>query len=469
MERIELFIGCDDLVQSGEKAYDAFCVVQMQRGGDAGQWDEVERTETIYRNCNPRFCTSIEVQYSEDANLRFEVYERKAEETETERLKAHEYRGGARAQVSDLLLARGNQLRLLLHDGRGGGNGRGTVFVVAERIDVENKDNNTIVEIDIKVPVLKRKDREWNSKRNLISQRFEIWRKGLHDDEHGHVLWLPIYRSDRVARQRDSATWIEFTSASLKYRHLCNGDEERLLRLVFYGVSQSASPMQAAECADGTGSNGINLGLSPSQRLSMGGGDVGLGGHITASNENEMMLAYTEISLRLMCEMDPTADMMPLERIEDHIGPVNMGKVVMDKAEPTDFGSYFSMKVNYERGVNRICALGTGSGVGTGSGAIKQGGGGSGNGSGGSARKSRIKKMVQMTKKKHHSQHEATGGANALINVTAMNGLFSTDSIGSGDSEDDAADEDDTTKKTSKDTGGGQSPGPQENLRSPTL
>lgn len=300
---IELFLWCRNLGARDKKTFDAFAVVMMQRTED-GPFEELQRSETICNTSNPKFCTSFEVQYAADADysptLRFDVYERKT--VDTERLRDHEHRGTVCASVEGLLNAEGNHLSLLLHHPHEPRD-VGTVTVAAEPVDTTNNQNPSVVQLDVSSSVLRKRD--WH--KTLLSQRYELSRAHKFDDEDGNTVWLPVYRSDRMTKQRDSTVNVEFSTASVKYRHLCNGDEERAMRLTMYAVPQVI------------------------------GKPIG--------KKQEVKVAHADFTLRFVCEIDPTVEVLCLEQDGSN---VDMGVVSIVKAEPTDFGSYFSFQVNYE-------------------------------------------------------------------------------------------------------------------------
>lgn len=380
---IELFIGCRNLVHVSEKAYDAFVVLMIKRTPN-GKYEELQRSETLCHNAHPQFCTSFEVDYDASSEyspmLRFDVYERMT--VDTERLRDHNHRGTTCASIETLMTARRNQLELLLHhpwDPRNAG----TISIAAEEVDKQHPENASVVQVDVSVSVLRRRD--WN--KTLVSQRYELCRAHQHDDETGRTVWLPVYRSDRVAKQRDSATLIEFSTASITYRHLCNADEERDMRLAFYGVPQA-------------------IVKHPSVVV----------GNIAASHnkKGESLLAYADFTLRFICEIDPTEEVLGLEK--DGIVD-NIGNVSILRAEPTDFGSHFSLQVNFDHTDKYTSAS--------------------------SDEKKGSTKRLTMLKMVHRKSLAAGGRSDAKVmsSLSIVKGLFSENSLESDNS--DAKDDDD--------------------------
>ncbi|KAI0563746.1 hypothetical protein FGB62_34g017 [Gracilaria domingensis] len=206
----------------------------------------------------------------------------------------------ATLSLPDLLMAPGNHLTTQLsHPSLE--KKVGVLTVSAEVVAGTNAENHSDVRFDLSACVLRRKD--WN--KSLLHQRYELKRAHKHDDMEGHTVWLPIHRSDRIGKQRDSNTTIEFSTANVKYRHLCNGDDERRLKIFLYATSPTCK-----------------------------------------RNANEVLLGCVTFSLRDICELDPTEEVLPLEGIGD--GSEDTGHVAILKAEPTDYGSHFSLHVNYE-------------------------------------------------------------------------------------------------------------------------
>lgn len=310
IQTVELFLHCDHLIGArDEKPFDVFAVV-MLKSHDEPAFHEIGRTETLSNTSCPRFCTSLEVPFEPHLDsscvLRLDVYERKT--LHTERLKDHEHRGTTLTTVANLLQARGQQLTLLLHHPHHP-HDTGTVTVLVEYVDTANAENKSIVQFDVATSVLRRRD--WN--KTLLSQRYELCRAHRYDDEDGRTVWLPVYRSDRIGRQqlRDmgNASFWDFSTASTSYRHLCNADEEREMRLTVYAVP---------------------LGITK-----------------PGAKKREVLLAKAIFTLRFVCEIDPTEEVLSLERYDGN-GEDDIGNVSIVKAEPTDYGSQFSFRINFD-------------------------------------------------------------------------------------------------------------------------
>lgn len=300
---IELFIWCRDLTKADEKPFDTFAVVMIQKSPNVA-FEELQRSETVSNTPNPQFCTSFEISYSSEATsspmLRLDIYRRKT--LDTERLRDHEHRGTVSTSIGDLLNAKGNQLSSLLQNPNESDDG-GYVTIAAENVDITNSQNSSFVQIDVSSSVLRKRD--WN--KTILCQRYTLCRAHKFNDENGNIAWLPIYRSDRMTKQRDLNANVEFSTASINYRHLCNGDEERAIRLKIYAMPQ------------------VN--------------------NKPGGKKQEIELAHTTFTLNFVCEIDPLMEDLGLEK-DGHTGGI--GTVSIVKAEPTDFGGYFSFQVNYK-------------------------------------------------------------------------------------------------------------------------
>ncbi|PXF42059.1 hypothetical protein BWQ96_08227 [Gracilariopsis chorda] len=311
MKLIELFLSCDTLAHLTEKPLRTFAVLFKKDGHDR-DFTELGRTETVCQSDSPHYCTSFEVPYNQRAAdetiLRVEIYQRKTEQTE--RLKDHDFFAKATISMPDVLMAPGNHLTTQLsHPSLE--KKVGVLTLSAEQVDADRAENNSDVLIDMSACVLRRRD--WN--KTILCQRYELHRAHNHEDMEGHTVWLPIHKSDRIGKQRDSNTTIEFSTVSVKYRHLCNGDDERRMRISMYSTPQS----NKRPCT-------------------------------------EALIGLAIFTLRDICELDPTEEVLQLERIGDDCE--ELGHVSIVKAEPTDYGSHFSLHVNYEN-TSRYCIAGS--------------------------------------------------------------------------------------------------------------
>lgn len=309
---LELFIACKGLLGSWDNHPNSFAVL-LYRRAERSKFEEVGRTETIFNSACPHYCTSLEVDYSEggvdSAVLRIDYYERLTEESE--RLHDHQFLGNASVALRDILLAENNhymaqisrpaELKQV-----------GIIMLYAEDIDTSNPENESEIQLDVSAAIIRKKD--WS--KCVLGQRYELSRAHKHDDSNGQTVWLPICKSDRISKQRDSNEVVEFSSMSLKYRHVCNGDDQRRMRISVYAAHSS-----------GTGKKG--------------------GG--------EFFIGMVEFTLRDICEIDPTREMLPLERDESDVE--DLGVMTILKAEPTDFGSLFSVRLNYETADKYMSAL----------------------------------------------------------------------------------------------------------------
>lgn len=300
--RIEIFIGCRSLDGYEETSRDFFAVIN-RRDKKSDEFEEVGRTETIYHCDSPQFCTSFELSYEESlaasTSVRVDVYQRRT--LDTERLKDHAHLGKVTTTIHDIMAAAGYQVTTQLsHPVEE--KKVGIITLCAESIDVDNPENDSDVQLDITAVILRKKD----MKKTIYGQRYELRRAHINEDCEGHTVWLPVYKSDRISKQRDSNSKIEFSSTSIRYRHLCNGDEERRIRITMYAVPQTSK-----------------------------------------KTSSEICLGNAEFTLRDLCELDPTSEVLQLERVTT--GEVEeIGHLSIMKAEPTDFGSHFALQVNYD-------------------------------------------------------------------------------------------------------------------------
>lgn len=299
--RLELFIGCSALLGCCDSTLTSFAVIflRIEEGGD---FREVSRTETVCNSASPQFCSSSEIDFPENSiehsNVRIDLYERKT--VESERLRDHNFIGKVTIPVDTILTSHGNHLTTQIsHPSES--KKVGVLTLSAEEVDTSNPENETEIQLDVSAALLRKKD--WN--RTILGQRYELSRAHKHDDIDGHTVWLPVYKSDRMSKQRDSNAILEFSSACLKYRHVCNGDDERRMRIAVY----------AAPCG-------------------------------TKKTAPELFIGLVEFTLRDLCEIDPTEEVLQLERETAEVNDI--GNMSILKAEPTDFGSHFSLQLNYE-------------------------------------------------------------------------------------------------------------------------
>lgn len=279
----------------------SFAVILLRAEEDGG-FKEVSRTETICNSASPQFCTSSEIDFPETSiehsAVRLDLYERKTEDSE--RLRDHRLLGKVLIPIDTILTAHGNHLTTQIsHPSES--KKVGVLTLSAEEVDASNPENETEIQLDLSAAVLRKRD--WN--RTILGQRYELSRAHQHDDMDGHTVWLPIYKSNRISKQRDSNSILEFSSACLKFRHACNGDDERRMRIAVYGA-----PVGTKKVAP------------------------------------EMFIGLAEFTLRDLCEMDPTEEVLPLERETAEV--TNLGNLSLLLAQPTDFGSHFSLQLNYE-------------------------------------------------------------------------------------------------------------------------
>lgn len=310
LKAFELFVGCRGLPQTGSGSPNTFAVLYVQPE-EVGRFNEISRTETICNSTAPQYCTSFELNLVEngidEASVRIDVYERMTEESE--RLQDHKLLGNATIPINSIMMSEGRHLAAQIgHPSEQMEVGAVTLSV--EDINLNNPEIATEIQLDVSAAVLRKKD--WN--KSTLGQRYEIHRAHQHDDSDGRTVWLPVWRSNRIAKQRDSRDVVEFSSVALGYRHACNGDDERRLRLTVY----ASSPI--------------------------------------SKKSSELITRFVDFTIRDLCELDPTEDVLPLEGC--NAGVCELGHVAILRAEPTDFGSHFSLQVNHESNSKFTSALG---------------------------------------------------------------------------------------------------------------
>lgn len=296
---LELFLGCSGLAVDETEDSNTFAVLLLKTE-EAGPFNEISRTETLPNATAPQFCTSFEICLAEasidEACIRFDFYHRKTEESE--RVADHQLFGKVTVPLSSLLSAEGNHLATQIsHPTEAKKVGVATIS--AEEIDVSNPEIGTEIQFDVSAAVLRKKD--WN--KTIIAQRYELSRAHKHDDCDEHTVWLPICRSNRITKQRHCNTEIDFSSVALKYRHVCNGDDERRMRLSMFTSG-------------------------------------------TKKGSGERYIGFVDFTFRDICELDPTIESLQLEGSNED--DAELGRVSILRAEPTDFGSHFALKINHE-------------------------------------------------------------------------------------------------------------------------
>lgn len=305
-KQVELFIAARNISRHDEKAFDSFAVVSIKQSGDR-KFQELDRTETLTACVSPEYCTSMILEYEELdmpwTQVCVDMYERKS--SLSEKLENHLHRGTSQTTVAEILHAPSMQYSGQLYNPMNNDK-VGILYVRAEQTGEGDQEIHSMVQLDVCVSLLRRRD--WN--KTAMSQRYELCRMHRFADEDGEPVWLPIHRSDRMSRRRDSNTKIEFSSANVTMRHFCNGDEQRNMKLMFY-----AAPLLLKQV-----------------------------GHRRVVGP-ELCVATAEFTMRSVCEMDPTEEVLQMENENGH---EDVGYIVIDKAEPTDFGSHFSLMVKHE-------------------------------------------------------------------------------------------------------------------------
>lgn len=278
------------------KSFEVFVVVLTWSGKD-NAFHEITRTETANQGVSPAFSTSVLFPYipsnAAEYSLIFDVYIRKS--VLSEKLSDHEQIGRVATTLQKVLDA--PHLRLEEIVVAPSGLRSGTLSILAEPADLSLPDAKTILELDVHTLALRKRD--WP--RSFTPQRFEIWRAHAREHIEEETHWVLVYRSERVAKQREASRYVEFTTASLSFRHLFNGDDERQLRIVF-----SSHSGKSGKPAD----------------------DLG----------------FIDFTFAELCWLDPTYEAL---KIHTEAPPHDGGKVLLARNDPTENGGSFLLSVNF--------------------------------------------------------------------------------------------------------------------------
>lgn len=292
------------------KSFEVFVVV-LSSSGNSGGFHEVMRTETANQGISPAFSTPAVFAYlpsqPAEKTLVFDVYIRKS--AISEKLSDQEQIGSVTLPFQEVLHA--PHLRLEESVTAASGLKSGTLKLFVEHTDLTFPEGNNIFELDVQALALRKRD--WS--RSFIAQRFEIWRAHArgHIEEETH--WILVYRSERVNRQRETNQHVDFTTASLSYRHLFNGDDERQLRIV-------------------------------------------VSSHSAKSGKPADDLGFVDFTFAELCWLDPTYEAFSINVPETP--PHDGGKVLLVRNEPTEYGGSFAMSVNYRSSdTHAIAEVGT--------------------------------------------------------------------------------------------------------------
>lgn len=304
--QLECFLSCAGLGSTDTHRKDGlrpFAVLYMKHTED-DVFSEIARTETRPNTTSPSFCSSVELRCrAEDVattSLRVEIYHRVREGEES--LEINELFGLAIFPLKSVRDADGMHFLSSLSHPAKERERVGIVQIKAEHMCVSTTASE-LVEIDLMAVGLRR--REWSQASKIVPQSYEILRAHAYDDADGQVVWLPIYRSDRVSTYSKKTEHVDFSRATLTNRHLCNGDEERRIRIVL-------------------------LAGAPDKKT--GGRPYDMG--------------FVDITLRDLCEVDPTEEVFEIENAPES-DETEAGSMSLLTAQPTDVGSHFILQVNH--------------------------------------------------------------------------------------------------------------------------
>lgn len=304
--QLECFLSCAGLGSTDIHRKDGlspFAVLYMKQN-ECDDFSEIFRTETRPNTTSPAFCLSSEIRCrAEDISttyLRVEIYHRVREGEES--LEINELFGVAIFPLKSVRDAEGMQFLSSLSHPTKERERVGIVQIKAEHLCL-SATANELVEIDLMAAGLRR--REWSQASKIVPQSYEILRAHAYDDADGQVVWLPIYRSDRVSTYAKKTEHVDFSRATMTNRHLCNGDEERRIRIVL-------------------------LAGNPDKK--------------TGGRANDM--GFIDITLRDLCEVDPTEEVFEIENAPE-TEESEVGSMSLLTGQPTDVGSHFVLQVNH--------------------------------------------------------------------------------------------------------------------------
>jgi C2 domain len=303
---LECFLSCSSLGSTDlprKESLSPFAVVYF-RGTVSDAFAEIARTETCPLNASPSWCTSFEVECTADeietASLRVDIYHRVQEGVES--LTQNELLGRAMYPLQNAIDAPGMHFLTPLSHPTKEREKVGILQVHMERFS-PIPSRNELIEIDVTAAVLRR--REWTSAAKPVPQSYEILRAHVHDDTDGRVVWLPIYRSNRVGSHERGKDYVEFSRATFTNRHMCNGDEERRVRITLHAGSIDRRTGRATD------------------------------------------MGFVDITLRDLCEVDPTEEVFEIENENREEEREGIGSLSLLLAQPTDVGSHFELQINH--------------------------------------------------------------------------------------------------------------------------
>ena len=293
---IEAFLECRALFPEESKEIPTFIISSVKKD-DSNHFLEISRTETVYGTTSMHFSTSFVLDYLDvdrsHLTILCQVHTGQVDDTESSC--QTKLLGQAIFLLQEIIDAPRNQCIVPIVDLSKNGAECGALHIMAEHVDMSNPDMTSTIEIDVRTLVLKKKG-------NPLPQRYELHRAHRGSNSKGQTVWLPIYKSNKECSQRKSSIYFDFRRASVTYRHLCNGDEERKLRLLLF-----------TELSKHSGHDGV--------------------------------LGFIEFTLRELCEIDPTEQVFQIEQDGTYVESLGYVKVL--QALPTDYGSHFAFLINH--------------------------------------------------------------------------------------------------------------------------
>ncbi|XP_040287811.1 copine-3 [Bufo bufo] len=216
--KVELSVSCDNLLDKdvGSKS-DPLCVFLMNTSGQQ-QWFEIDRTERIQNNLNPKFCKRFLVDYYFEIvqKLKFGIYDI---DNKTYDLDDDDFLGEFECTLGQIVSSKKITKPLVLKNGRPAG--KGTITIFAEEI----KDNR-VVQFEVEARKLDKKDFFGKSDPYL-----EFYRQA--DDGR----WQMAHRTE-VIKNNLNPVWRPF---KIPLQALCNGDMEKPIRVECYDYDSNGS------------------------------------------------------------------------------------------------------------------------------------------------------------------------------------------------------------------------------------
>mmetsp|Transcript_36258 Transcript_36258/g.58602 ORF Transcript_36258/g.58602 Transcript_36258/m.58602 type:complete len:616 (-) Transcript_36258:1252-3099(-) len=225
---VELSISCNRLVKLDSLSEsDPFCIVYM-RSFESQQWKEVGKTETITNCANPKFVTTIKVDYffEENQPLRFVVYDR---DSKSNNLKSQDLIGEASLNLGEVIGARGQAMTKELTNTGHPNRKNGSITVFAEEV----RGIQDVVKLHFSAQKL--------PKRGLFSSTlpFLVLSRSREDGS-----WAPVFKTEQSSAR--SPVW---RAAEVSVQRICNGDPERplLIEVMHYSKNGNHKLLGRAE------------------------------------------------------------------------------------------------------------------------------------------------------------------------------------------------------------------------------